>query len=149
PVGQPQDTGTHPDPKQPDPKASPGVPVTPAPKVGSSAAPVPELGSQPAVTTAPIPVPTAGRPGPGVQKEASYDEKKHVCQPEDKVFATVSKGVYGSEQYAEALIEYTRQHLLGKGAVREAPQLRRGLVVSLPPVAVLESRFGVPGQQPA
>jgi len=134
-----------PDQKQTVQVPSAPVPVNPAEQKSlAGGGQMPEIGTQNSIASPPIAVPS-GPAGPAVAgtkpQVESFDERKHVCQPTDTDFAAVSKSVYNSDKYAQALIEYNRDHPLGKAAVQQAPKLQPGAEVYVPPVHVLETRY--------
>jgi hypothetical protein len=113
----------------------------PVPVSGKQFGSVPEIGNQGGVSSPPIPVPSM--PAAGVKAEAqSFDERKYICDASDTDFAAVCKHYYKSDKYAAALIEFNRDHPFGRDSTRQAPRLWPGAVVYLPPVHVLESKYG-------
>jgi hypothetical protein len=142
------------DPKQPEPQpvAPPVNPITPKgpPAIGT----VPEIGTQNAIASPPIAVPGVPPSPSGIATKPqveSFDERKYICKPTDPDFAAISKQEYGSDKYAQALIEYNRAHPLGKMSVGKAPQTIAGTEVYVPPLHVLESKYaaGAANGQPA
>jgi hypothetical protein len=111
-----------------DPKEPKGLP----PLVG-------DLGNK-GVTSPPIPVPVTTAPDPKAQ-HFEYQERKYVCEPADTDFAAVSRRFYQTDKYTAALIEYNRDHVWGRDAAKQAPQLRPGAEVMIPQLHVLETRY--------
>jgi hypothetical protein len=71
----------------------------------------------------------------------SYDERKYVCQPGDTDFAAISRRLYNSDKYADALAQYNREHPNGNVAAKQGSRLQPGTEVFVPPIHVLENRY--------
>jgi hypothetical protein len=87
------------------------------------------------------PAPVASPTVPTKPQVESYNEIRYVAQPTDTDFASISKRLYNSDKYAQALLEYNRDHPIGKVAAQKGLQLQAGAEVYAPPLAVLESRY--------
>src|SRR5262249_49599168 len=71
-----------------------------------------------------------------------HDEQLVPCLPSETSFRDISKRVYQSDKYARALELYNRSHPQAKDEIRQnPPRLRSGLIVFVPPTAVLERRY--------
>jgi hypothetical protein len=135
---------------------SPQVNKTPVtPEIANTASQVgaapPQAGSQSPLATAPIAVPTVPPPAAGGEPQViTYEEHRYVCKADDIDFKAVSKKELNSEVYADALIEFNRNHMLGRDAVKQAPKLQPGMVVYVPRIEVLEEQYGkfIPGFRP-
>jgi hypothetical protein len=133
------------DPKQASQGSFPTAPVNPAAQNSSASAIQNQDMSTPhsiAIPPGPVPSSPAAPPGVGTKPQVQqYDERKYVCQASDTDFTAVSKQVYNSDKYAQALMEYNRDHFLGKAAVQPTGRLQPGAVVYIPPVHVLEGQY--------
>jgi hypothetical protein len=135
-----------PEPKQVGKGEWPGAQANAAqPKAPLGAGPVSEIGTQSNITSPPIAVP-AGAPVPASAQAKpqveSFNERRYICQPTDTDFAVVSKQNYNSDKYGQALMLYNRDHPIGKAAVQQGLRLQPGAEVYVPPLYVLESRYG-------
>ncbi|MBI3412251.1 MAG: hypothetical protein HY040_28300 [Planctomycetes bacterium] len=98
----------------------------------------PPLGSEPKVNSPPITIGAATLP-----KVKEFDVTTHICRPQDTTIAAVSQRYYGSDKYAEALVQYNREHFLGKQELGANPfQTRVGQKVFVPPAEILEAKYG-------
>lgn len=102
---------------------------------------VPPLGTPATTGSAPIPVPVppATTTVPMVE---SYDEEMYPCKAEDS-FDSICERFYHAKKYAQALVLFNRDHPRGAdGVCKDPPTLAAGQVVYLPPLWVLERRYG-------
>jgi hypothetical protein len=69
----------------------------------------------------------------------------YVCQNGDTNFATLSKRLYGTEKYADALLAYNRDHARwiknGSAFLGNPPSLAPGQQVEYPPIEILERSY--------
>ena len=87
--------------------------------------------------------PGAGRvSAPPVAQVDSYDEETYLCKQGD-TFAAISTKFYLTEKYAQALLLFNRNHPRATAGVRQdPPTLAAGQPVYIPPLRVLEKRYG-------
>jgi nucleoid-associated protein YgaU len=106
------------------------VPVSTAP-VGAAAAAVPAIVAPPS----PPPAPSS----PVVE---SFLEETHVCKSDDTL-AKICQDKYHDARYQQALLMYNRSHpMAGAGIYSDPPALQAGQRVMMPPLSVLEKRYG-------
>jgi hypothetical protein len=121
--------------------------IAAAPIVSTVPNSAPPLGTPPPATSPVIPVRSqAAAPMP---KVTSYDVENHEVQPGDNSMADVSKRLYGSDKYTNALLQYNRQHPFAAQDLKsDPPVLRPGTKIYSPPAYVLESpEFAGPAAQ--
>jgi hypothetical protein len=93
----------------------------------------PPLGSSPSLATPPVSSRT-----PQVE---SFDEETYRVRPGDTFFS-ISQSHYQTENYAQALVEFTRNHPLTSDTDRQQlPKLRAGQSIYVPPTSILEKRY--------
>ena len=104
----------------------------------------PRVGEPPRASAPPIAVPASRvptRPAAGAPRVESYDEQTYRPRPEDN-FASISQHCYQSDKYAQALLQFNREHpRAGDGVKRDPPNLS-GQAVYIPPIYILEKRHG-------
>jgi len=108
--------------------------------MGSVPLPPTPLGAPPGGSSTPIAVPmppTAAASGvaPKVQ---SFDVETHNCKPGETTFAELSKQLYGSEKYAQALQQFNREYGRTDKLDDSQTRLQPGQPVFVPPVHILE-----------
>jgi hypothetical protein len=123
--------------------AAPVMPPTAPTEVAQATPPMPPVGAVPTATSPPIvvaPSAVAPRP-PAVPQVESFPEETYRCRPGD-TFEAISQGKYNTPKYAQALLQFNRNHpLAGDNLQTEAPALRNGQTVFIPPVSILEKRY--------
>jgi hypothetical protein len=143
-------------PPGPAPMAGNPTPVPPGPALaGANPNPLPPTNPNPlppepkqigqGVTSPPIAIPAGPTAAAAAQVKPqveSFNERRYICQPTDTDFAAVSKQNYNSEKYGQALMLYNRDHPVGRAAVQQGLQLQPGAEVYVPPLYVLESKYG-------
>jgi len=160
----PTQTAPAPVPPTPPPAVSPGRPIALAQASlpseqsvgGSSQTPIiqaapfasagvppsgglPPIGTPPPATSPAIPIKSDGPSGINVK---SYDVESYEVKAPDRSFADVSRKIYGSEQYAQALVLFNREHpLAADGLKQNPPLLREGTRVYFPGIDVLKSKY--------
>jgi hypothetical protein len=80
----------------------------------------------------------------------SWDEVTHVCKPNDSLESICDEQHY-PRNYARALLLFNRDHQLAADGIRqEPPVLLPGQPVFIPPMPVLEKKYGhaIPGLTP-
>lgn len=126
-------------PSTPNPPASKDPPVPPIvmPPKNESTTSIPPLGSELKAISPPITI------GPSkLPKVREFDVLTYICQPEDASFASISQRYFRNEKYAEALLQYNREHFLGKQELGATPtQVRPNQKVYIPPAEILEARY--------
>jgi hypothetical protein len=152
-VGNP----TPPDKKSSDPMAPPLIPrsaippVPPAP-TGESIGTIGNTGSEIRVTAPVMPGSPGQIPGAGVPqlpaasgnlpKVTSYEEKTHVVPPGVTSFDELSKALFGTPDYGQALQEYNRQHVLAApNAGQNPPVVQANQQIYYPPKNILEIQY--------
>lgn len=128
----------------------------PAASPGPTADPMPPLGTVPTAVTPPLrvfPPNVAARPLPGAAAVESYDETSRTIRPADlgaadargnlvDPFVNLSKECYNSPDFAEALKLWNRYHPRATQAMRSEGRLVAGDRIYVPPVSMLEKRYG-------
>ena len=100
------------------------------------------MGEPPRATAPAIGVPASRVPakpaslGPRVE---SYDEETYRPRPDDTL-ASISKHFYQSDKYAQALLQFNREHPRAADAIRRDPPALSGQAVYIPPLHILEKR---------
>src|SRR5262249_37199112 len=117
--------------------AVPGPAPTPIPAKQETPAPAPVVQPTIAVDLAPK-APAVAISGPTV---TSRSEMIHTCDGKLPDFAAVSKQFYYSDKYAQALLEYNRDHPLGKDAAKQPSRLQAGMKVVVPSLEALEAEY--------
>lgn len=95
---------------------------------------------------------TPGSPGNGVPllptansnlpKVTTYEEKTHVTQPGVTSFDELSKTLYGTPVYGQALLEYNRQHVMATAGVKQnSPLVQPNQQIYYPPYHMLEIQY--------
>jgi hypothetical protein len=115
------------------------------------------LGSEPRAVTPPLQVFPQGvptQPLPAAARAVErYDETSRTIQAADinpvdaggkpvDAFAKISKELYNSEDYGEALKLWNRYHPRASETMRSEGRLVAGDRLYVPPVAMLEKRYG-------
>jgi nucleoid-associated protein YgaU len=111
--------------------------VSPAP-IGAASAAVPAIVAPP--SSAGVPVSN----NPAVE---SFLEESLVCKPDDSL-ARICQEKYHDARYERALLMYNRSHpMAGAGIYSDPPALQGGQRIMVPPLNVLEKRYGnlIPG----
>ena len=109
----------------------------------SPARALPPIGSpSPALTPALVaPAPANTGPATTQPQVESFDEETYRVRPGDN-FQAISHSHYQTESYAQALVEFNRNHPLTSEADRQnLPLLRVGQSVYIPPTSILEKRY--------
>jgi hypothetical protein len=107
---------------------------------------MPPVGAPATTSTPPITVPGSAtiqpRPvNPAAQVE-SFDEEAYRCKPGD-TFEAISQRYYHTDKYARALLMFNRTHpMAGEGLQHNPPLLQVGQSVYIPPLSILEKRYG-------
>jgi hypothetical protein len=93
-----------------------------------------------------VPAKTAAA-GPRVE---SYDEETYRPRADD-TFASISKHFYQSDKYAQALLQFNREHPRAAEGIRHDPPTLSGQAVYIPPIHILEKRHAdvIPHIEPA
>jgi hypothetical protein len=103
-------------------------------------------------TAAPLrPVAESAPPAPPVRQTGtvlSWDESLHVAQAGD-TFQKISARYYGSDAYAQALLQYNRNHPQTSDALHQDGALKAGDKVFVPPAEILEQKHGSVLSKPA
>src|SRR5262249_31328451 len=100
-------------------------------------APIPPLGAAPGVTSPPLVVPGGLPSAPQVE---SFDEETYRSRPGD-TFETISQAKYLSPRFAQALLQFNRNHpFAAPGLLQTPPVLTPGQAVYIPPASVLQHR---------
>jgi len=101
----------------------------------------------PPILTPPALVGTNSGTAPASPVVESFMEKARVCKADDSL-ARICQEEYHDARYERALLMYNRSHpMAGEGIYSDPPALQAGQRVMLPPLNVLEKRFGqlIPG----
>jgi hypothetical protein len=119
----------------------------PVPRIGGS-----DLPSTPAITMNPNksvlettvpPIIVGGIKPLPVPKEVNSDS--YTCQSGDTSFAMLSRRLYGTEKYADALLAYNRDNykatVNGSAFLVNPPRLAQGQQVHIAPIAILERDY--------
>lgn len=129
-------------PPTPDTKVPAAPPAGGLNPVGGS--PMPPLGTQPTAATPPIQAGTpAARPSATTNPQVeSYDEETHIYQ-DGETFDTISEAKYFSRKYAQALLQFNRDHPRGVDSLRQqVPALQPGQPIYIPELGVLQRKYG-------
>jgi hypothetical protein len=89
-------------------------------------------------------VPALPAAGADLPKVIGHSDAVHRIEPGQTTFAQLSERWYGSDKYAQALLEYNRQHLLNRANTdlrRDPPVLQANQAIYYPAHDVLESTF--------
>jgi hypothetical protein len=98
----------------------------------------PAGGSPDAVSTPPAAPPSAGSGKPKVE---SFDVESYKLKATDRSLEDVSRQLYGSDRYAQALLKFNRDYPMAGANLREdPPRLVPGSVVFVPPTHILEQQ---------
>jgi hypothetical protein len=129
--------------------------VEPPFRTGGGDRPLPPVGAPAAAETPRIAVPMPGAVSAVadalVPQVESYDEETYQAHPGDTL-AKISKAYYNTEKYERALLLFNRNHPQAADTFRQdAPTLKPGDPVYIPPLRILEKQYGtaVPGYTPA
>src|SRR5204863_7655258 len=100
----------------------------------------------PTATAPPITVPGSAtiqpRPANPAAQVESFDEEAYRCKPGD-TFEAISQRYYHTDKYARALLMFNRSHpMAGEGLQQNPPLLQVGQSVYIPPLSILEKRYG-------
>src|SRR5262249_21664515 len=101
-------------------------------------APVPPIGVPASVSVPPIAAPSpTSAPAVG-----SWDVQMYQCKPNDTL-QSICKDKYLDVRYERALLAYNRNYMPGNtGIHNEPPVLQGGQQIMLPPMRILEQKYG-------
>lgn len=127
-------------PPAPSPLPAPSPVAVPPPAPAPAPIPPPPVGAAPSVTVSPIVAPA---PGPTTTVEVrSWEVEAHVCKPDD-TFQKICRDKYNDVKYERALLAYNRSYQPSSfGIQSDPPALQSGQAVLLPPLRVLEEKYG-------
>jgi hypothetical protein len=105
----------------------------------------PPVGAVPSVTSPSVQVPApVEKPRLPVSSGATvmvYETKSYICNPEDTTFEALSEHLYGSPDYAQALLRYNREHPRGDPGLQGASRPQPGMTIQVPPKDILKDRY--------